>query len=67
LPNLGGISALTDQRIAGLIMKILGGFILWGIIAVLFFKWFGAERTDGVDLLKWRDVQHDLNRMELKT
>jgi putative membrane protein len=64
LPRFGGVSALTDQRVAGLIMKILGGFILWGIIAVLFFKWFTAEKTDGVDLLKWRDVQHDLNRME---
>lgn len=64
LPRLAGISALTDQRVAGLIMKIIGGFILWGIIAALFFKWFAAERTEGVDLLKWRDVQHDLNRME---
>lgn len=63
-PRLGGISALTDQRTAGLIMKIVGGFILWGWIAVLFFKWFGAEK-DGGDLLKWRDVDRELNRMEL--
>jgi putative membrane protein len=65
LPRLGGISVMTDQMVAGLIMKIVGGFLLWGIIAVLFFKWFNAEKTDGVDLLKWRDVDRDLNRMEL--
>jgi putative membrane protein len=65
LPRLGGISARTDQMVAGLIMKLVGGFLLWGIIAVLFFKWFAAERQDGVDLLKWRDVDRELNRMEL--
>jgi len=65
LPRLGGISARTDQMVAGLIMKLVGGFLLWGIIAVLFFKWFAAEREDGVDLLKWRDVDRELNRMEL--
>lgn len=64
LPRLWDISALTDQRAAGLIMKIVGGFFLWGWIAVLFFKWWAAERA-GDDLLKWRDVDRALNRMEL--
>ncbi len=65
LPKLWGVSAMTDQRVAGLIMKILGGMILWTIIAVLFFKWYAIEREEGVDVLEWRDVDRDVNRMEL--
>lgn len=39
LPRLWGLDVLTDQLVAGLIMKIGGGFLLWGVIAVIFFKW----------------------------
>lgn len=42
-PRLWGISALDDMRLAGLVMKSGGGFFLWGIIAVMFFRWAGAE------------------------
>jgi putative membrane protein len=46
--RLWGIDVLTDQQAAGAIMKILGGFYLWVIIAILFFRWAGtAERSDG--------------------
>lgn len=38
-----GMSPLDDQQIAGLIMKIGGGLILWGIVAVFFFKWAAEE------------------------
>lgn len=56
-----GISALTDQRVAGLVMKIAGGFLLWGIIAVLFFRW-ARQEEEGVDELGWHDVERELNR-----
>ena len=42
-PRLWGISALDDQQTAGLIMKIAGGFYLWIIIAVIFFRWYARE------------------------
>ena len=46
-PRLWGISALDDQQTAGLIMKIAGGFYLWIIIAVIFFRWYAREeRTE---------------------
>lgn len=61
-PSLWGISPLTDQRTAGLIMKIVGGFVLWGIIAALFFRWYRVEQTEGVDVLAFRNVDRDLNR-----
>ena len=33
-PRIWGMSALTDQLIAGLIMKLAGGLLLWTVIAV---------------------------------
>jgi putative membrane protein len=64
-PRIAGISALGDQRVAGLIMKIIGGIILWVVIINIFFKWYTLEKTDGVDVLEHRDVERTLNRVEL--
>ncbi len=45
--RLWNIGVIDDQQAAGAIMKILGGFYLWVIIIVLFFRWAGqAERDD---------------------
>jgi putative membrane protein len=63
-PRIFGISALTDQMVAGLFMKIVGGLLLWTVIAILFFKWHEQETRDGTDALQWRDVDRDLNRVE---
>jgi putative membrane protein len=41
--RLWGIDVLQDQRVAGLIMKIGGGALLWLAITVIFFKWAGEE------------------------
>jgi putative membrane protein len=43
LPKLWGISALDDQLIAGLIMKIGAGVLLSALIAVIFFRWVATE------------------------
>ena len=43
LPRLWGIDVLNDQRVAGLIMKIGGGMVLWAAITVIFFTWAGEE------------------------
>ncbi len=64
-PGMWGISALTDQRAAGLLMKIVGGFVLWSVIAWYFFKWFVTEEREGIDVLEWSKIEGDLNRMEL--
>ena len=42
-PKLWGLSAGQDQQIAGLIMKMGGGFILWGAIIGVFFRWAASE------------------------
>lgn len=56
-----GLSALQDQQIAGLLMKIGGGLLLWSVIAVLFFRWSHEEETGGPDILYWRDLEPDLD------
>lgn len=47
-PRLWGLTVVEDMTIAGLIMKIGGGFFLWTIIAVMFFRWAAdEERASG--------------------
>jgi len=43
LPKLWGISAMDDQLIAGLIMKIGAGLLLTALIAVIFFRWVAKD------------------------
>lgn len=42
-PRIWGISPVEDLRIAGAIMKVGGGAILWTFIIVLFAFWVSAE------------------------
>ena len=58
-PRIWGISALTDQLVAGLIMKIAGRLILWGFMTVIFFNWHARERN-GWDSLALRQVERDV-------
>ena len=60
-----GMSALTDQLIAGLFMKIAGGLLLWTVIAVIFLRWHEQETREGTDALAWRDVDRELDRMKV--
>jgi putative membrane protein len=42
-PRVHGIGAVADQQVAGLTMKVLGGFILFGTMSVMFFRWHRQE------------------------
>lgn len=59
-PRIWGIGVLTDQQIAGLVMKLAGGMILWVEIGVVFFRWYERERTEGWDELKWQNVEQEI-------
>jgi putative membrane protein len=66
VPRLWGWTALSDQQIAGLIMKIVGGFFLWIVIAVVFFRWHQREeRLERAgakgEVLLWEDVERELH------
>lgn len=75
-PRLGDISPLTDQQVAGLIMKIGAGFYLWAVIAGIFFRWYSSEERMGGeparspdplsgddDVLLWEDVEAELRQL----
>jgi putative membrane protein len=59
-PRIWGISAMTDQTIAGLSMKIVGGAILWTVVTVVFFRWARRDRDEGWDALAWRNVDAEI-------
>lgn len=76
-PRIWGLSPIDDQRIAGLIMKLAGGLILWGFIAAIFFRWAlreqeadrmarrrGLQRmpSDGA-VLTWEEVEATFERL----
>ncbi len=42
-PRIWGMTAIADQQMAGLIMKLGGAAILWGAITIIFFRWQVAE------------------------
>ena len=42
--RLWGISVTADQQAAGAVMKVLGGFYLWTLIAIRFFRYSAAQR-----------------------
>lgn len=52
--RLWNITAAEDQQIAGMLMKIIGGFYLWGVIGVLFVRFatrhVADDRASGVVL-----------------
>jgi putative membrane protein len=59
-PRIWGVSALTDQLVAGLIMKLAGGLLLWTVIAVIFFRWFEQEQRDGLDRSAYQDLHREI-------
>lgn len=64
VPRPFAISVVEDQQLAGAIMKLGGGLILWGTIIVLFFRWYDSEqqadRQRRAGVLTWDDVEREL-------
>lgn len=66
VPRTWGLSARDDQLIAGLIMKLGGGAILWLAIGIVFFTWVAREdRRPAAEPLRWEDVEQELDQMGL--
>ncbi|HLA18753.1 MAG TPA: cytochrome c oxidase assembly protein [Dehalococcoidia bacterium] len=63
-PRIWGISAVTDQQIAGGIMKLVGSLILWGFIGVAFFRWYQREQQMSGSP-GWPEVEAELDRLGL--
>ena len=58
--RLWGVSVTSDQQSAGLIMKLGGGFYLWGVMAVIFFRWaYGQQSGDPARMAATRTARYD--------
>jgi putative membrane protein len=68
--RLWGVSVTSDQQVAGLIMKLVGGTYLWVLIAGIFFVWAGrhadaemrGEAPTEREVLTWDKVQREFER-----
>ena len=61
-PRAFGVSAVSDQQMAGGIMKIVGGLTLWSVIVVMFFRWYRESNGEPGKTLTWDDVERELER-----
>jgi putative membrane protein len=66
VPHLFGLSTLEDQQTAGLIMKIGAGLLLWGIIAVVFFRWASEEERANTPRHGLDEMDRELTQMGLR-
>ncbi|HEX2049822.1 MAG TPA: cytochrome c oxidase assembly protein [Actinomycetota bacterium] len=64
--GLWGLDAVTDQMIAGLLMKIGGGLLLWAVIAVLFFRWHSNEEKQEPASVSWEDFERELEVWDMR-
>jgi putative membrane protein len=65
-PRVWGLDLVTDQRIAGLIMKIGGGLLLWSAIAYMFFKWNAKEESGQAEEVTWDDFERELEAWNMR-
>ncbi len=70
-PRFHGLSATTDQQLAGLVMKLGGIPIIWTIIVVMVNRWFGQDRSTAGQLpTRWGstviEVDGDSNSTQVR-
>jgi len=66
-PRIWGIGALDDQLIAGLLMKLGGGLILWGFIVTIWFRWYARDARSGFDAVRMAHVERDVRSGLMKS
>jgi putative membrane protein len=66
VPHLYGLSTLQDQQLAGLIMKIGAGLLLWMVIAVVFFRWAAEEERANTPRHGLAQLDRELTEMGLR-
>ncbi len=64
-PRLWGLSAVTDQQIAGGIMKLFGLVATWWFIALAFHRWYRLETQEAEKEPLWSEVEEELQSMGL--
>ena len=52
-----GFDPIADQQAAGIMMNVVGGFVLWGIIAALFLGWGRQQQEADAATRRERDAR----------
>lgn len=60
---LSSMDPVTDQRVAGLIMKLVGSLFLWAVAAVLFFRWYSNEEKGTPATVDWQYLEREVNKV----
>ena len=61
------LDVIDDQQLAGAVMKVGGGALLWAVIAGVFFRWYAVEDGGVINdpsgpVLTWDEVQAAFDR-----
>jgi putative membrane protein len=75
-PRRWGMTPIGDQVMAGLIMKLTGATLIFGLMTIVFFRWYNQEQREHPDPLEaldanlppdltWEDIEAELDRMGL--
>ncbi len=64
--RLWGISVTADQQAAGAVMKVLGGFYLWTLIAIKFFRYSAAQRHADAEERRQRFAANTLTTADVE-
>ena len=59
-PRAFSMTAVEDQQLAGAIMKVYGGLVLWMVILVMFFRYYAESQHKTAPeetVLTWDEVQ----------
>jgi len=67
LPTLWGVTNLEDQQIAGLMMKIGAGLLLWMLIAVVFFRWAADEDSHNHPQRVRRELEREFAELQARS
>jgi cytochrome c oxidase assembly factor CtaG len=52
-----GFDPIADQQSAGIVMNVIGGFVLWGIITTLFLRWAKEQSRADTEVRRARDAR----------
>ncbi|MEQ1785516.1 MAG: cytochrome c oxidase assembly protein [Acidimicrobiales bacterium] len=62
--RLWGVSVTSDQQVAGLLMKLVGGTYLWVLITGIFFRWASRNERGAAPgaPLTWDQVEEEFDK-----
>ncbi|HEY7105749.1 MAG TPA: cytochrome c oxidase assembly protein [Acidimicrobiia bacterium] len=66
VPHLFGLTTLEDQQLAGLIMKLGAGLLLWLLIAVVFFRWAAEEEKANTPRHGLAELDRELTELGMR-